>query len=442
VSTFAARFGTVSAIRDPAPVSHALLTFLQLSDIHLSGLPEGSVRDLDRKLRHRLWRDAQRRVRVAGGASGVLITGDVAFSGTDTQYEQAAGWLRDLCVRLGIPPWDVWVIPGNHDIQRSETRSPEQRNLRSAFRMEGVDIDQHFEEVLKNPTTAARLIAPLQNYNAFAAQFGCDITPERPFWTDEIRLTAGLRLCIRGMTSPLISDEHDNSEREMLALGTMQTTLLPETGDVYISLCHHPDNWLLDGAEAKQVIEAQVPFHVTGHEHRHDLVTTSAGVHLRTGALQPERYDPEEWEPRYNLITFDFRSGDDSTYLDIAVEPRVWDKALDDFAADAKYPGGVFRHSAVLTDIDDSFLPPVAQGVRGVNDRRRRLVYRTALLTPSDRQAAARAATVDADGIADLPEHAVPRTLVDRAAAAGRLRMFWDAVERLHGAQITEENPF
>ena len=49
---------------------------------------------------------------------GVLVTGDLAYSGTLEEYAAAGKFLDELTEGVGCPRTAVRVIPGNHDIHR------------------------------------------------------------------------------------------------------------------------------------------------------------------------------------------------------------------------------------------------------------------------------------------------------------------------------------
>ncbi len=52
----------------------------------------------------------------------VIIVGDIAFSGSKDEYDEAEKWIRDLFTILGLEPEKNLVIcPGNHDIKQYNT---------------------------------------------------------------------------------------------------------------------------------------------------------------------------------------------------------------------------------------------------------------------------------------------------------------------------------
>src|SRR4051794_3636082 len=50
----------------------------------------------------------------------VFATGDVAFSGKKAEYEAATPFFDDLLRAAGVGKEQLFVIPGNHDVDRDE----------------------------------------------------------------------------------------------------------------------------------------------------------------------------------------------------------------------------------------------------------------------------------------------------------------------------------
>jgi hypothetical protein len=95
------------------------LVFLHLSDIHFQR-NAGSTYDPHVGLRNELELDIKNFTAATfKHVNGILITGDVAYSGHPDEYAYARTWIEKIAGILKlIPGEDVFVIPGNHDIQR------------------------------------------------------------------------------------------------------------------------------------------------------------------------------------------------------------------------------------------------------------------------------------------------------------------------------------
>ncbi|MCT9075550.1 phosphodiesterase [Streptomyces fulvoviolaceus] len=80
-----------------------MLVLAHISDLHL----DGSARATERaeRVRDRLWG-------LPGRVDALLVTGDIADHGTETEYEEAA---RILGLHDGGAPFPVLTCPGNHD---------------------------------------------------------------------------------------------------------------------------------------------------------------------------------------------------------------------------------------------------------------------------------------------------------------------------------------
>jgi Calcineurin-like phosphoesterase len=198
------------------------LTFVHLSDIHFTGQSGESCYDLDVDVRNELERDAKDLVGRLGQATGVLVTGDVAFSGGRAEYAKAGDWLAKFCAGIKCPGESVWTVPGNHDVHRDTVKKSKiTRDAHERIRARPVNqLDEELREYCGDPAAARALFEPLAEYNRFADRYQCEIAPAKPFWERELRLRCGTLVRLRGLSSVLVSDIED--ERGNLVLGTAQ----------------------------------------------------------------------------------------------------------------------------------------------------------------------------------------------------------------------------
>ena len=101
------------------------LTYIHLSDIHF-GQETGSDVYTHDDVKECVIADVAT-LKVATGIErmhGVIVTGDVAFSGKRSEYNSAAHWLDRLTQVMGCEKTDVIVVPGNHDIDRCRITPP------------------------------------------------------------------------------------------------------------------------------------------------------------------------------------------------------------------------------------------------------------------------------------------------------------------------------
>src|ERR1700722_5990492 len=89
----------------------------------------------------------------------VCISGDIAYKGLASEYEEAAVWLTNLLKDLDIRPDHVVICAGNHDIDRNAVAYDRPKDAAQADHMLAVPIDAKYE-------------MPFQAYVAFAQAFG------------------------------------------------------------------------------------------------------------------------------------------------------------------------------------------------------------------------------------------------------------------------------
>ncbi|MET9730704.1 phosphodiesterase [Streptomyces sp. NPDC006458] len=80
-----------------------MLVLAHISDLHLDGTTRASERA--ERVRDHLWG-------LPGRVDALLVTGDIADHGAESEYEEAA---RVLGLRDGDAPFPVLTCPGNHD---------------------------------------------------------------------------------------------------------------------------------------------------------------------------------------------------------------------------------------------------------------------------------------------------------------------------------------
>ncbi len=86
--------------------------FVHVSDIHFGQERDHSIH-IHNDVKLQLIEDAAEVVAglPAGVAQGILVTGDIAQSGTWLEYEDASRWLDELAGRIGCPIHRVQMVP-------------------------------------------------------------------------------------------------------------------------------------------------------------------------------------------------------------------------------------------------------------------------------------------------------------------------------------------
>lgn len=437
------------------------LVFVHLSDIHFKRSSVGA-HDVDRDLRTELVQDARQLTRELGKPSGVLVTGDIAFSGNESEYKHASAWLGTLCEAIDCEAQKVYVVPGNHDVDRKKASGPVVRLLHQAIRSaNGHAIDERLREFFTDGPSAGAFLEPLTNFNAFAQAYGCEISADRPSWQRDHRLSCGTTVRLHGLCSAFVSNEHDAKGK--MVLGTAYAAVRREPGVLNISLCHHPLEWLLDQDSVQNLIESRVHIQLFGHKHAQRFTRIEDMVRLVAGAMHPDRSE-SGWVPTYNVLTV-YRH--DHHRLALRLYQRSWHQSTTRFVAEHDpQTGDIFREflwsgfplpaavvhpprrttpaqpvmaSAPATPQSPPVLQPTT--IPMAEDPRQRLTYRFFILDAVERFKIAVELGLIRIGDEALPGHTLFKEVFRRAVENQLLDQLWDQTERRYADQA-HTNPF
>lgn len=303
------------------------MLLLHISDIHFRA-PDCVNPDLDpdRPYRTRMVQDVRARTETLGPVGAILVGGDIAYKGDPQEYVAAFAWFKELAEACECPLERVFVIPGNHDVDRSViTRSLSTSNAQQAIQRAQSDRrERELRTQFTDPDTGRALFAPLAAYNDFAKHFNCQIYPERPYWKQDLTLEGDVHLRIHGMTSTLLSGAGgQNDTRESLYLSPLQTVLDPVDDVVNLVICHHPPDWFMDQDDVDDAICGRAAIHLFGHKHRQRLTQDPHYIRFGAGAVNPNRNEVG-WRPGYNLIRVAVIGDGRERALDIEAHQLEW----------------------------------------------------------------------------------------------------------------------
>lgn len=204
-----------------------VLRFGLLSDIHFGQERDGTL-VVDEDVRSKLLTDAAELAEERGKCNLVIVVGDTAFAGKESEYGRAGEWLDRLtkAVRCDAET-DIRVVPGNHDCDLSQIsryafafhRSVRVGTPKSAY-ADLEDIGRRAEEA--NP-----LLPKLKAYRDFASGYESDFRSLAcPLWTKDFQLADGITLRLVGTNSVQVSEGKDRAGD--LILGTTQYILPDE----------------------------------------------------------------------------------------------------------------------------------------------------------------------------------------------------------------------
>lgn len=313
-----------------------VVTFLHFSDIHFNKRCDAKF-DPDSDVRNEMLNDAEEVVvQQKLQPYGIIICGDVAYSGKKSEYDLAEKFIKDLTDKLEIDPLHVFCVPGNHDVDQEVAKKSVSVYAVQKYLEEAKMVDfpnllsaLHEETIQENHDILYRGI---KKYNDFAGKYMSNISPEGP-WTHEIELDGGYKLCLYGINSTIISNADDHkeeykSEPRKMRIGPHQ---IPKTEKkkIYMTVCHHPEDVWMD--DVQSLMDERAMIQLYGHKHVHTLDASKKRVRIGTGALQPDR-GKEGWQPRYNFLSLMIE--DDQ--LKLRLYPRIWNDSKGWFEKDSK----------------------------------------------------------------------------------------------------------
>jgi predicted phosphodiesterase len=308
-------------------------TFVHLSDIHF-GQERGGTLVIHDDAKARLIDDIKIVIEKvqAKRATGIIVTGDVAYGGKETEYKEAAKWLDNVAKAAGCEITDIQVVPGNHDIDRAEISAGCGFLLSQIVEHGEVKLD----EFLNHDRDRATLYARFTSYIPFAEGYNCAMDCAGGLASEKVfPLAPGRELQFVGLNSALICQKKD--EVGKLLLGARQRVLPLQPGRELVVLSHHPLHWLQDSVDARKFVRSRARVFISGHEHEpkvkveviedgRDLLTLAAGATCPPDAVDPYTY-------AYNVLEFELDTPTDR--LKVTVHPRAWDDEHKRFDHDA-----------------------------------------------------------------------------------------------------------
>lgn len=369
------------------------VTFLHLSDIHFHKQSD-SIYCLDKALRHEMILDAKD---VIGQESlkpyGIILCGDIAFSGQSKEYDIADSFINDLVHNLNIEMGHVFCVPGNHDVdQNIVKKSVPVYAVQKLLEESDHNNFQRYLDILKEEakeTGKDILYMPLKNYNEFSGKYMGNVSSVEDPWTYEIEMDGGYVLCLYGINSTIISNMDDHADKEGKSLRKMRVGKhqipMRRKKVIYMTMCHHPtDIW---GENIAQALDERAMVQLYGHKHVQTLETNGKSVKIGTGALQPDRRE-EGWQPRYNFLSV----GICQDNLEILLYPRIWDDTIQKFVSDESICDEGYHFKKIVLPVTDcgeaqtgTDENSVKKKVRETDDRKRKLVYKLWELQPYQR---------------------------------------------------------
>lgn len=319
------------------------MLIIHLSDIHFRKRDVTTVLDPNYHLRNEIVRDLVEFRRRLGPADLVVVSGDVAFAGHPSEFEFATEWLKRACEACGADIQNVFVIPGNHDVDRDVADEDLvqliHENIKNTIDME---LNDKISSFLRKPDAASLLYRSLTAYNTFANQFFCDmLPPERTRVNRDFKLNDSSTLRLWGINSAFVSSSADKPGNLFVDPATFQITR--HAGVANMVVTHHHPTWLRQGQAVEDHYGDVAQIQVFGHIHTNRITRDPHYVRLTASALHPDRFEPS-WEPGYNIIQVNVERSGDARRLHVEAHVRLWQSAPGQFRAKMDHHRDFFEH--------------------------------------------------------------------------------------------------
>lgn len=202
-------------------------------------------------------------------ADALIITGDYRFAPDKEDNPQSVcDFIKQLCEALDLDISHVFLVPGNHDLDRSEVRSDVIKGLRNRYTPSQGVFDQ---ERLENLENNFKYFHELQKilYGKDAWESVC--VGSNPHYFVPLE-NCNLLLINTALTAGAVENDHVNDERRLLLGSSYLAAAVHdiENNKPIIAIGHHGLNYL-EGEEYKtctQFMDREgIRLYLCGHDH-------------------------------------------------------------------------------------------------------------------------------------------------------------------------------
>lgn len=242
----------------------------------------------------------------------IVVTGDIAFSGKEGEYELASTFFASLLDKLGLDAERLCIVPGNHDVDRGN-QSYMYEGVRSRLASQW-DID----EFLSLESERSQLMERQAAFREFRKGLfpDGDDTGENNEGLAQVRHIDldGFRVCVLELNSAWLSGDRDR--QGSLLVGERQVIEAVEAAEkanphLMVALTHHPMDWLaeFDRIACTNRLVPRVDVFHSGHLHTHQafimLIPGSQCLHSAAGSSHETRH----YKNSYNLLEYHLGDG-------------------------------------------------------------------------------------------------------------------------------------
>lgn len=319
------------------------MKILQISDIHWTKRKHWNEDFAGMK--SKFLEDIKEYIEAGNEIDYIFICGDIAFKGIKEEYDKALAYIDQVCERANCTREDVFVVPGNHDLNRNAEGSQVREMINASLTF--APNNNHFldDVVLKNGALRKDLFAAFADYNQFASEFFCqeemmnkslrcshENTIEdngKLFYHERLTKKVGdFSVSVRGVNTALNCDgwdwneEYEEGHKQFLPRRAYVMEK-EEKEELRIIMGHHPLDFLVSGNEIKEYLDNHYHIQLFGHVHVQNIDKGNI-VCVESGAFDPPRdKKADKYKPVYNILKITQK---DSTHVVVKGLSQIWDK--------------------------------------------------------------------------------------------------------------------
>ncbi|RED02049.1 metallophosphoesterase [Ectopseudomonas oleovorans] len=279
----------------------------------------------------------------------IFCTGDVAYGEAAgeslvSQYEQAAEFFENLLSACGkgapLPNDRLFIIPGNHDVNRKSIN----KDAQSALIGKSANSDSHRDEINQrladNSQEMRQCLVRLNEYSGFVEKHFPHLAQLDGMCIHNSKIVLGdICVGVAGLnTAWSCSGPEDDRNLWMGAQWQFNKARTDLKGcDIRIALMHHPIDWLNEAERKTCRPYLDDNFDFTLHGHTHDAWVSPSDVNICVGAGATGARTSEEFG--FNFVKIDF----EKNVADVHLYKRTRDSSWT-IAPLAKHaPKGIWR---------------------------------------------------------------------------------------------------
>ncbi len=246
------------------------INWLHISDIHLRIGQEWQQRHVLKALQEGI----KKYVFNGHAISFILVSGDLAYSGSEKEYLLAEQFISELSDFAMVPRELIFCIPGNHDVERNKQKL--------AFRgaRQQLQNQSEIDSLLADGDELNTLLLRINNYKRFQEKVFA--RQERKYTDSKLSYVSSfsvndVKFSIIGLNTAWLS-EGDITDNGKLLIGERQIIdsielAKKENPNIMISMGHHPFHLLheCDRITVQLKVEEACQFYHCGHLHEPEL---------------------------------------------------------------------------------------------------------------------------------------------------------------------------